>query len=79
MICEPADLTPIRQALEAQGVEVASAGLAVEPSTMVEVSGQDAPALLRMLDAIEDQDDVNEVHSNFDIPDEVLRELADRD
>ena len=46
---------------------------------MVEVSGQDAPALLRMLDAIEDQDDVNEVHSNFDIPEGVLRELAERD
>lgn len=79
VICEPTDLTAVRTALDSEGVEVASAGLVVEPSTTVEVSGQDAPALLRMLDAIEDQDDVNEVHSNFDIPDEVLRELADHD
>ena len=79
IFCEPADLTAVRQALEGEGVEIASSGLAVEPSTMVEVSGQDAPALLRMLDAIEEQDDVNEVHSNFDIPEDVLRELADQD
>ena len=79
IFCEPADLTAVRQALEGEGIEIASSGLAVEPSTMVEVSGQDAPALLRMLDAIEEQDDVNEVHSNFDIPEDVLRELAEQD
>lgn len=79
VICGPSDLTAVRTALDSEGVEVSSAGLVVEPSSTVEVSGQDAPALLRMLDAIEDQDDVNEVHSNFDIPDEVLRELADHD
>ena len=79
ILCEPADLTAVRLARECEGVEITSSGLVVEPSTMVEVSGQDAPALLRMLDAIEDQDDVNEVHSNFDIPEGVLRELAERD
>jgi len=79
IFCEPADLTAIRTALAGESVEVDSSGLVVEPSTMVEVTGQDAAALLRMLDAIEDQDDVNEVHSNFDIPEDVLRELAEQD
>lgn len=79
IFCEPADLTAVRAALAGESVEIDSSGLVVEPSTMVEVTGQDAAALLRMLDAIEDQDDVNEVHSNFDIPEDVLRELAEQD
>lgn len=78
IICEPGDLTAVRSALEAQGVEPTSSGLSIEASSTVEVSGDEAPRLLRMLDAIEDQDDVNEVHSNFDIPDDVLKALADR-
>lgn len=76
--CEPADLTAVRDALTEAGIEPVSAGLSIEPSTTVEVSGSEAAALLRMLDAIEEQDDVNEVHSNFDIPDDVLSELADQ-
>lgn len=78
IICEPGDLTAVRSALVAQGVEPSSSGLSIEATSTVEVSGDEAPRLLRMLDAIEDQDDVNEVHSNFDIPDDVLKELADR-
>jgi transcriptional/translational regulatory protein YebC/TACO1 len=48
-----------------------------EPKNTVEIGESDAGTLLRMLDAIEDQDDVNEVWANFDIDEEVLRSLAD--
>ncbi|MFM9077062.1 MAG: YebC/PmpR family DNA-binding transcriptional regulator [Solirubrobacterales bacterium] len=74
--CDPSDLSAVRDSLAAGGVELVSAGLSTEPSTSVEVTGSDASALLRMLDAIEEQDDVSEVHSNFDIPEDVLQELA---
>jgi transcriptional/translational regulatory protein YebC/TACO1 len=43
---------------------------------VVEVGEREAPALLRLLDALEDQVDVNEVHANFDIPEEVLEQAA---
>ena len=72
MLCEPGDLGAVREALEAAGVEIQSAELAMEPKSTVEVEGNDAKALLRLIDALEEHDDVNEVHANFDIPEDVL-------
>jgi YebC/PmpR family DNA-binding regulatory protein len=76
VISEPAALGDVRAALERAGVEVQSSELAMEPKNVVEVGEREAPALLRLLDALEDQDDVNEVHANFDIPEEVLEQAA---
>ena len=53
-------------------MEIQSSDLAMEPKNVVEVDESAAPALLRLLDALEEHDDVNEVHANFDIPQEVL-------
>ncbi len=76
VLCEPGDLGAVREALEASGVEVRSAEPALEPKSTVEVKGNDAKSLLNLIEALEDDDDVNEVHANFDIPDEVLQQLA---
>jgi YebC/PmpR family DNA-binding regulatory protein len=76
VVAEPSDLTAVREAIEAEGIAIESAGLAVEPKSTVEIDEGEAGTLMRMLDAIEDQDDVNEVHANFDIPDEVLERIA---
>ncbi len=76
MLCEPADLSAVREALQATGVEIQSAEVAMEPKSTVEVKGNDAKSLLGLIEALEDDDDVNEVHANFDIPDEVLQKLA---
>lgn len=76
VICEPTDLTPVRQALEGEGIEIVSAGLATEPKSTVELKGHDAERLLKLLDALDDQDDVDEVYANFDIPADVLEKLA---
>jgi YebC/PmpR family DNA-binding regulatory protein len=76
VICEPGDLTAVREALEGAGVEIVSAGLATEPKSTVEVKGHDAERLLKLLDDLDDQDDVDEVFANFDIPEDVLEKLA---
>ena len=76
IICDPSDLSAVREALEAAGVEIESAGLATEPKSTVEVKGQEAEQLLKLLDALDDQDDVDEVFANFDIPEDVLEKLA---
>ena len=76
VLCEPADLSAVREALQAAGVEIQSAEVAMEPKSTVEVKGNDAQSLLGLIEALEDDDDVNEVHANFDIPDEVLQKLA---
>jgi YebC/PmpR family DNA-binding regulatory protein len=76
VLCEPGDLGAVREALEASGVEVRSAEPALEPKSTVEVKGNDAKSLLNLIEALEDDDDVNEVHANFDIPEEILADFA---
>jgi YebC/PmpR family DNA-binding regulatory protein len=76
VLCEPHDLSAVQAALQEAGVEVESAGIATEPKSTVAVKGHDAERLMKLLDALDDQDDVDEVFANFDIPDEVLEELA---
>ncbi|HEX5929104.1 MAG TPA: YebC/PmpR family DNA-binding transcriptional regulator [Solirubrobacterales bacterium] len=76
VLADPGDLTAVREALEASGVEIESAGLATEPKSTVELKGHDAERLFKLLEALDEQDDVDEVFANFDIPDEVLQKLA---
>ena len=76
VICEPADLSAVRGALEAAGVEVLSADLTMEPKNTVEVKGSEAEWLLKLVDALEEHDDVDSVHANFDVPAEIIEKLA---
>jgi YebC/PmpR family DNA-binding regulatory protein len=76
VICEPADLSAVRTALEGAGVEVQSADLTMEPKSTVEVKGTEAEWLLKLVDTLEEHDDVNEVHANFDVPADILEKLA---
>jgi YebC/PmpR family DNA-binding regulatory protein len=76
VLSEPTDLTAVREALEAAGVEISSATIATEPKSTVELKGHEAERLLKLLDALDDQDDVDEVFANFDIPEHVLEKLA---
>ena len=76
VVTDPARLSDVREALDAAGVEIQSSELAMEPKSTVEVGEGSAGTLLRLLDSLEEQDDVNEVHANFDIPEEVLERAA---
>ena len=70
------DLATVRSALESADVEVQSAELSMEPKSTVEVGEADAPALLRLMDALEEHEDVDSVHANFDVPEEILERAA---
>ena len=70
------DLAAVRQALEAAGVDIESAELTMEPKTVVEVGEGDARAVMRLMEALDDHDDVEAVNANFDIPADVLEEIA---
>ena len=76
VIVEPAHLSAVREALVGSGIEVQSSDVAMEPKSTVEIDEGSARTLLRLLDALEEQEDVNEVHANFDIPEEVLESAA---
>jgi YebC/PmpR family DNA-binding regulatory protein len=70
------DLAAVRAALEEAGVEIQSAELSMEPKSVVQVDEGEAPSLLRMMDALEEHDDVDSVHANFDVPEEILERAA---
>ncbi|HEV2791339.1 MAG TPA: YebC/PmpR family DNA-binding transcriptional regulator, partial [Solirubrobacterales bacterium] len=76
VICDLHDLTAVREALEGEGIEFESAGLVTEPKSTVELKGHDAERVLKLLEALDDQDDVDEVYANFAIPAEGLEQLA---
>jgi YebC/PmpR family DNA-binding regulatory protein len=72
--CDPADLGAVRDALEGAGFTLASADLTLIPKTTNEVDADGARRLLKLVDALEDDDDVQDVYFNFEIPDEVMAE-----
>jgi YebC/PmpR family DNA-binding regulatory protein len=73
----PEDLPAVREALEAAGIAVESADLTMLPKTTVEIEEEaSARKLLRLMDALEDNDDVQDVYANFDIPERVLEAVA---
>jgi YebC/PmpR family DNA-binding regulatory protein len=76
IVCEPAVLRAVGEALEQNGVEVQSTEQSMLPKTVVEVGPADARKLLRLLDALDEHDDVDQVHANFDIKSDVLEEVA---
>jgi YebC/PmpR family DNA-binding regulatory protein len=76
IVAEPADLTAVREALQGAGVEIQSADLSMRPTTRVQVEESDVGKLMRLIEQLEDHDDVNAVHANFDVDAEVLERVA---
>ena len=76
VLTEPGDLTAVRAALTEAGVELESAEVVQHPKTRVPVDDEVATRLLRLIEAFEDNDDVNEVHGNFDVDAAVLERVA---
>ena len=65
----------VKSALEENGIEYESAELTMEPQNMVAVEGKQAEQVLKMMDALEEQDDVQNIYSNFDIDESVIEAL----
>ena len=69
---EPTALHAVKDALEAKGLTVAEAAIEWIAKNSVRVEGQDAASLVKLLDALEDLDDVQKVEGNFDIPEDAM-------
>jgi YebC/PmpR family DNA-binding regulatory protein len=76
VICEPADVSAVREALEQAGIAIESADVAQRPRSRVPVDEGAAPKLMRLIDALEELDDVAAVNANFDIEARVLERIA---
>ncbi|HEY3437970.1 MAG TPA: YebC/PmpR family DNA-binding transcriptional regulator [Actinotalea sp.] len=75
VLSEATDLVAVRTALQAAGIDYDSADAQFVPATQVEVDIDGARKILRLIDALEDSDDVQEVFANFDASDEVMAAL----
>jgi YebC/PmpR family DNA-binding regulatory protein len=73
---DPSDFMAVRTALEEAGIAYVSADLTMVPQNTVAPSESEARQILRMIDQLEDNDDVQDVYANFDISDEVLEAVA---
>lgn len=72
----PQDFEKVKQALQDKGIKWQDAEITMEPSSTIKVTGNDAKQLLTLIDALEEHDDVQQVYANFDIPDEILEQMA---
>jgi YebC/PmpR family DNA-binding regulatory protein len=71
--CAPTDLTAVREALEGAGITPSSADVTMLPKTTVALgTAEAARKVLRLIDALDEHDDVQDVYANFDIPDAIL-------
>ena len=73
---DPSSVEEVRQAIERQGMKVASAESAMVPKTTLEVDAKDAVAVMKLMERLEDLDDVQRVYSNIEVSEEALRQLA---
>jgi YebC/PmpR family DNA-binding regulatory protein len=69
----PSAFERVKTALEQAKITAASAEISMRPTTTVRVEGDQARKVLRLVEELEDLDDVQKVHANFDVPDEVLQ------
>ena len=76
VLCEPTDLAAVRAALVEAGIEVSNAEVMQRPKTLVPLDEDGAVKLMRLIDTLEDLDDTDTVHANFDVDAEILERVA---
>lgn len=75
VFCAPTELQQLKAALAEAGIEPESARFSMEPNATIPLDKDAADKVLKLTDALDDEDDVQEVYSNFEISDEILAEL----
>src|SRR5215475_6741962 len=76
VITEPSAFESVVEAVKGAGIQPASAEVAMIPQNYIKLEGQQAGQMIRLVEALEDHDDIQHVHSNFDIDQKVLEEVA---
>jgi len=79
VISEAGDLLTVRKAIQEAGIDYESAETSFVPSMQIELDAEGARKVFRLIEALEDSDDVQNVWANFDVSDEVLAELNEED
>ena len=75
VVTQPQDFETVKKAIEGKGIKMEAADITMIPQTYVMLAGKEAEQMVRLMDALEDNDDVQNVYANFDIPDEVMEKM----
>ena len=75
VITDPADFIEVREAMTATGLQVETADVAMLPQNQIQLEGKPAETMLKLMDALEDNDDVQNVFANFDISEDELAKI----
>ncbi|GLY96015.1 YebC/PmpR family DNA-binding transcriptional regulator [Actinoplanes sp. NBRC 103695] len=75
VVSEPTDLVAVRTALQDAGIDYDSAESSLVPTMTVEVDEEAARKVLKLIDVLEDSDDVQNIYANFDVPDDVMAKI----
>ncbi|MEV4103750.1 YebC/PmpR family DNA-binding transcriptional regulator [Nonomuraea sp. NPDC049649] len=75
VVCEAGDLVPVRKALQDAGIDYDSAESSFLPTMSVPLDEDTARKVFRLIEALEDSDDVQNVYSNFDVSDEIMEKI----
>jgi YebC/PmpR family DNA-binding regulatory protein len=76
IVTAPENLYRVKQALEARAIPVTAAEISMVPKSLVHLEGREAQQVLRLLEALEEHDDVQRAYANFDIPEEILQQVG---
>jgi transcriptional/translational regulatory protein YebC/TACO1 len=76
VVSEPADLVTARKALQDAGIDYDSADTAFLPTVEVGLDEEHAKKVFRLIEALEDSDDVQDVYANYSVPDEIMEKLG---
>jgi len=76
---DPTEFEQVKENLEKKGFDLNSSDLAMIPNNNVKLDKKDAKKMLKLMDELEDHDDVQEIYANFDIPDEIMEEIAEQE
>ncbi len=76
IITSAQDFEKLKQVIQEKGIKWQDAEVTMIPSSMIKVTGNDAKQVLALIDALEEHEDVQQVYANFDIPDEILEQVA---
>ncbi|MCD6420474.1 MAG: YebC/PmpR family DNA-binding transcriptional regulator [Synergistetes bacterium] len=73
---DPKDFQSVKQAFEDAGISMVEAKVTMIPQSTVKLEGKDAEHMMKLMEELEEHDDVQEVYANFDIPDEIMEKMA---
>lgn len=76
LIFSPENLKDVKNVLEKAGINISLAEVTMLPKNYVSIEGEDAEKMLKLMDALEDHDDIQNVYANFDIPDEAMNKVS---